>query len=70
MLEYPSCFNSPSEWREWRALAERSWYTVTICEDCTAEYKAKMEAAGRCRPDEAEGRFSVNRRRQRTLTIA
>jgi hypothetical protein len=46
----PACFESQSQWNNYRELAEYSAGTGwTYCTDCTPEHKAKMVAEGRCK---------------------
>ena len=44
--EKPPCFNSEREYEQWKALLVRSMEKgVTICDDCTNEYRKKNEGA-------------------------
>jgi len=53
--EKPPCFNSEREYEQWQTLlrcsAEKG---VTICDDCTNDYRKKMEAQSRCKPVRAK----------------
>lgn len=44
----PDCFESELQFNLWKGEAYRAKEQATICEDCTAEFKAKMTAQGRC----------------------
>ena len=49
--EKPPCFHSEREYEQWKALLVRSREKgVTICDDCTNDYRKKMEAQSRCKP--------------------
>lgn len=49
MTDYPACFNSSDQYREWKTLAFRSnLQSFFICTDCTPKYQAEMIAARRC----------------------
>lgn len=53
--EKPPCFNSEREYEQWKALLVRSMEKgVTICDDCTKEYRHKMMAQSRCKPAQAK----------------
>ncbi len=48
--EKPPCFHSEREYGEWKALLVRSMEKgVTICDDCTNDYREKMKAQSRCK---------------------
>lgn len=52
--EKPHCFNSEREYEQWKALLVRSMEKgVTICDDCTKEYRQKMKEQSRCKPEKA-----------------
>ena len=52
--EKPPCFNSEREYEQWRALLVRSMEKgVTICDDCTNDYRKKMKAQSRCKPEKS-----------------
>ena len=44
----PDCFESDQQYYLWRADAYRANEPALICEDCTYEYKRKMQSQGRC----------------------
>ena len=49
--EKPPCFHSEREYEQWKALLVRSMEKgVTICDDCTNDYREKMKAQSRCKP--------------------
>ena len=53
--EKPPCFHSEREYEQWQSLLMRSMEKgVTICDDCTKEYEARMKEHGRCKPAQAK----------------
>ena len=45
----PKCFSSIREWRIYKVLAQLTGVgKFNYCEDCTAEYRDRMHAEGRC----------------------
>lgn len=47
--EKPPCFHSEREYEQWQSLLMRSMEKgVTICDDCTNDYRKKMKAEGLC----------------------
>ena len=51
----PPCFNSEREYEQWQSLLMRSREKgVTICDDCTNDYRKKMKAQSRCKPAQAK----------------
>ena len=45
--DIPRCFTE-AQFADWKSLARLSPDPVTICEDCTKQYMAKMMRAGAC----------------------
>lgn len=53
--EKPICFNSEREYEQWQSLLTRSMEEgVTICDDCTNDYRQQMKAQSRCKPAQAK----------------
>lgn len=53
--EKPSCFHSEREYEQWSAMLVRSMEKdVTICDDCTNDYRQQMKAQSRCKPAQAK----------------
>ena len=48
-IQRPACFE-PLQWQQWVAAARHTGGVSAggYCTDCTPEYKARMQAAGRC----------------------
>lgn len=57
MLDFPACFESSAQYQEWRKCAQLAKEAISICTDCTGEYKSRMQEAGRCDPDKAGSVF-------------
>lgn len=52
-MKYPPCFNSEEEFKLWSDLYRSTEYLIELeevnyCDDCTKEYKEKMEKENRC----------------------
>lgn len=60
MRDMPACFDSRAQYEGWRKFALIAKEVVSICSDCTPEYRARMHEAGRCHPVRAAAMFTVN----------
>ncbi len=49
-MTFPACFNNQNEFDQWIYFRKVSTEKVTICDDCTAEYKTEMQLQERCHP--------------------
>ena len=68
--DFPDCFASAQQFREWRLMAIRAKEAVSICDDCSAQYAAQMRSEGRCHPDYAKRRFTINSKASRDKEVA
>lgn len=55
MVDYPACFDSEKQFKEWGSMAVKSGLSkpfLSFCVDCSYHYKREMEQQRRCeRPD-------------------
>ncbi len=49
-MTFPACFNNQNEFDQWIYFRKVSMEKVTICDDCTSEYKLEMKLQERCHP--------------------
>lgn len=68
-MGFPACFNTQKQFDEWKSLARISRENVTICSDCTKEYKDQMIAESKC-VSRKWSKISFNKREERTLEAA
>lgn len=47
-MGYPACFESSEQYSGWTSLARLSREVVSICSDCSPEYREKMTDQKRC----------------------
>lgn len=59
-VEFPRCFDSITQFRQWHVSAVRSKEPCTPCHDCTLRHKEDMTLRGRCRPVEVHEQFTIN----------
>lgn len=67
---YPACFEGPQQFDEWCRAARRVSEESNPCDDCTAEYAARMRDEGRCDREYVQERFVINKRKKRIGVVA
>lgn len=67
---YPACFAGPEQYEGWRQTARSAKDESTPCDDCTAEYAARMRDEGRCDREYVQERFVINKRKKRIGVMA
>lgn len=67
---YPACFEGPQQFDGWRDSARRVSEESNPCDDCTAEYAARMRDEGRCDREYVQERFVINKRKKRIGVVA
>lgn len=67
---YPACFEGPQQFDGWRDSARRDREESNPCDDCTAEYAARMRDEGRCDREYVQERFFINKRKKRIGVVA
>lgn len=53
-MTFPACFNDQNEYDMWMIFRRLAGDPVSICADCTPEYKSEMKQCDRCHPPKAE----------------
>lgn len=67
---YPACFEGQQQFDGWRDSARRVREESNQCDDCTAEYAARMRDEGRCDREYVQERFVINKRKKRIGVVA
>lgn len=67
---YPACFEGPQQFDGWRDSARRVREESNPCDDCTAEYAARMRDEGRCDREYVQERFVINKGKKRIGVVA
>lgn len=67
---YPACFEGPQQFDGWRDSARRVREESNPCDECTAEYAARMRDEGRCDREYVQERFVINKRKKRIGVVA
>lgn len=68
-MGFPACFNTQKQYDEWKSLARLSRELVTICTDCTKDYRDQMLEQRRCIADKWS-KIAFHSRQERTLEAA
>jgi len=50
---HPLCFESKAKYILWKEARDYAYEVASVCDDCNAEYSAKMQKQKRCIPQDA-----------------